>query len=243
MNGGPDVQNALNQLMQIGNSSNPLGGASMNAAGSLLNGSANYGNATNILNNAYGQTQNALSPFASGNAMDPASNPALAQELANVGTQVQNTVAPQFAAAGRFASPAMAQAEARGITQGSTGILQNAAANQLGAINALQGAAGNTAGGLLGADAANAGILGSGIGAAGTAYGNQTLGPQLALQAALTGNQLPIQNAGALAGILGPIAGMFGQQNGTGSSTSQTSMPWWAPLGAIGQFMGAFKGK
>jgi hypothetical protein len=72
---------------------------------------------------------------------------------------------------------------------------------------------------LTNADIANSGILGQGINNAGTAYGTQTLGPQLALNAALTGQQLPIQNAQGLAGILGALGGTFGTQTGSGTST------------------------
>jgi hypothetical protein len=242
LNGGPDVQSALGKLSAVGQGANPLADPSMNAAASQLGGAQNYGQATGILSDAYGKTQSALSPYTTGNPYDLQSNPALAQALGTVNTDVMNSVNPMFAAAGRLASPSNYQALGRGITQGSTGILQNAATNQLNAINSLQGAAGNTAGGLLGADAANAGIQSQGIGNAATAYGTQTLGPQLQLQSALMGNQLPIQNAQSLAGILGPLAGMFGQQTGSGTqSGSQTLSPAAQAWGWINSLSGAYK--
>ncbi len=226
LGGGPGVSSALGQLSSIAGQPNPLGAPALNAAGSQLGGAANYGNATGILNNAYDTTRQSLSPYTTGNAFDPSSNPALRQQLDTVTSDVNNSINPQFAAAGRLFSPDNAQAVARGITQGSTGILQNAAGNQLNAIGQLQGAAGNTAGGLLGADTANAGIQSQGIGNAATAYGTQALGPQAQLNAALMQNQLPIQNAGALTGILGPLAAQFGQQNASGSASgTQTKSP------------------
>ena len=60
----------------------------------------------------------------------PPTHPALAQALATNSTDVINSVNPMFAAAGRLASPDNYQALGRGITQGSTGILQNASAEE-----------------------------------------------------------------------------------------------------------------
>ena len=233
----PQVSNSLAQLYNIGQQANPLAAGAMGAAGSQLGGAQNYGPATGILGNAYNTTQQSLSPYTSGNAMDPSSNPALAQQLATVNADVSGQVNPLFAAAGRLASPDNAQALARGITQGSTGILQNAATNQLNAINTLQNAAGSTAGGLLGADVANAGIQSQGISNAPGAYGVQNLGPTQSLTAAMTQQQLPYQNASTLEGLLGPLAAQFGQQNQTGSQTgSQTMSPAQQAWGWINSF-------
>jgi hypothetical protein len=224
MGGTPQTNAAFDQLYANGSAPNPLATPAMGAAGSQLAGGASYGKATGILGNAYDTTKEQLSPYTSGNAMDPSSNPALARALATVNSDVMGSVNPMFAAAGRLGSPDNFQALGRGIAQGSTGILQNAAQNQLGAIAQLSGAAGNTASGLTSADATNAAIQSQGIGNAANAYGAQNLGPQQMLNAALGKEQLPQQNASALAGILGPLAQMFGQQNQSGSSTGTSTM-------------------
>ena len=245
LSGTPDVNAAYASLIANATNPNPLGGLAMNAATSLLGGGQNHGAASNILNAAYNAATSALSPYTSGNALDPASNPALARELGVVQTDVQNSVDPMFAAAGRLGSPDNYQALARGITQGEAPILQNAASNQLNAINMATGAAGGTASGLLGADTANAGILGQGIGNAATAYGAQNLGPQALLAAALGQQQLPIQNATALMGILGPLAAQFGSQTGksdtVGTSTLSPAQQAWGWMTSLGSLAKGFK--
>jgi hypothetical protein len=245
MGGTPQTNAAFDALYANGSTPNPLAAPALGAAGSQLAGGANYGKATGILGNAYDATKEQLSPYTSGNAMDPSSNPALARALATVNSDVMGSVNPMFAAAGRLGSPDNYQALGRGIAQGSTGILQNAAQNQLGAIAQLSGAAGNTASGLTGADGTNAAIQSQGIGNAANAYGVQNLGPQTMLNAALGKEQLPQQNASALAGILGPLAQMFGQNNGSASSTGTSTMSgaqqawgWMNSLANLGKAFG-----
>jgi hypothetical protein len=225
---------------------NPLGPLAMGAATSLLGGGPNYGAASNLLNASYNRATSALSPYTSGSALDPASNPALAQQLATVRQDVANSVNPMFAAAGRLGSPDNYQALARGETQGEGAILQNAAGNQLNAINMANGAAGGAASGLIGADTANAGILGQGIGNAATAYGAQNLAPQALLAAALGQQNLPIQTATALLGALSPLAAQFGTQTGNstseGTSTLSPAQQAWGWMNSLGNLVKAYKG-
>lgn len=247
LSGTPAVNAAYSALMANATNPNPLGPLAMGAATSLLGGGQNYGAASNMLNAAYNRTTSALSPYTAGSALDPSSNPALAQQLATVRQDVTNSVNPMFAAAGRLGSPDNYQALARGITQGEAPILQNAAGNQLNAINMANGAAGSAASGLIGADTANAGILGQGIGNAATAYGAQSLAPQALLSAALGQQQLPIQNATALLAALGPPAAQFGTQSGNSSSQgTQTPSTLQDLLGisqAFSNFMSPFTKK
>jgi hypothetical protein len=220
----PQITGALDQIEANASGVNPFAAPGTAAALSQLGGGANYGKATDTVSGGYDTAAGALAPYLAGNALDPASNPALAAELGTVATQVQNAVNPMFAAAGRLASPANAAAIAQGIAQGDSGILQNAASNQLGAASALGGLA-NSAGGILGnLDVGNAGILTSAINNAPNAWQLANLGPQTALAAALQQSQLPLQNAATLAGILGPIAGQFGTQNTNGQSTGTSTM-------------------
>ena len=243
--GTPAVNDAYSALIASASNPNPLGPLALGAATSLLGGAPSYGAASNILDGAYGRATSALSPYTSGSALDPGSNPALAQQLATVRNDVTSSVNPMFAAAGRLGSPDNYQALARGIAQGEAPILQNAAGNQLNAIAMANGAAGGAASGLLGADAANAGILGQGIGNATTAYGAQTLGPQALLTAALGQQQLPIQNASALLGALSPLAAQFGTQTGdsTSDGTSELSpaQQAWGWMTSLGNLVKAYK--
>jgi hypothetical protein len=242
--GTPAVNSAYSALIANASNPNPLGPLAMGAATSLLGGGQNYGAASNILNSSYNRASTALSPYTSGSALDPGSNPALAQQLATVRQDVANSVNPMFAAAGRLGSPDNYQALARGIAQGETPILQNAASNQLNAINMANGAAGSTASGLVGSDTANAGILGQGIGNAAAAYGAQNLAPQALLSAALGQQNLPTQTAQQLMGILGPLAGQFGTQTGNsssvGTSTMSPAQQAWGWMNAWGNLMKAY---
>jgi hypothetical protein len=237
MNGTPLTNQAFGQLEQNAQQPNPLGGAAMGAAQSQLGGGANYGGATNTVNSGYDASRAALSPYTSGNATDPSSNPALAQQLATVNTQVGNAVNPMFSAAGRLGSPMNAQAMGQGIALGDTGILQNAAQNQIQAGGIL-GNLSNNAGSVLGnLDTSNAGVQSQGINNASTAYGAQNLGPQQLLSAALMQQQLPMQNASQLTGIFGPLAAQFGQQTGSGSQTgTQTMSPWQMMTSGVNAF-------
>jgi hypothetical protein len=246
LSGTPAVNAAYSALMANASNPNPLGPLAMGAASSLLGGSPNYGAASNILNASYNRATSALSPYTSGSALDPASNPALAQQLATVRQDVTNSVNPIFAAAGRLGSPDNFQALGRGITQGEGSILQNAAGNQLNAINMANGAAGSAASGLIGADTANAGILGQGIGNAAAAYGAQNLAPQALLAAALGQQNLPIQTATALLGALSPLAAQFGTQTGNstseGTSTLSPAQQAWGWMNSLGNLVKAYKG-
>jgi len=229
----PQVTTALDQIQANAGAPNPFVAPGTAAVLSQLGGGANYGPASGIVNSGYRTAAGALSPYLSGNPFDPAGNPALAAELGAVNTQVQNTVAPMFAAAGRLGSPALAQAIAQGIAQGDAPILQSAAGNQLAAAGALGNAA-TSAGGVLGnLDAGNAGILTSALANAPNAFGLANLGPQAQLAAALQAAQLPIQNAATLAGILSPIAAQFGTQTGSGESTGTSTMSGAQQFGTI----------
>jgi len=220
----PQITNALDQIQANASGVNPFAAPGTAAVLAQLGGGANYGDATSTVNNGYRTAAGALAPYLAGNAFDPASNPALGAELGTVSTQVQNAVNPMFAAAGRLGSPANAAAIAQGIAQGDSGILQNAASNQLAAASSLGGLA-NSTGGILGnLDAGNSGILTSALANAPNAFQLANLGPQTALAAALQQSQLPMQNAATLAGILSPIAAQFGTQTGSGQSSGTSTM-------------------
>lgn len=222
--GTPLTDQAFGALTANAEAPNPYAAPVKGATLAELAGAPNYAHAADLLDRGYGATAAALSPYTSGSALDPASNPALAQELGLVNTDVVNAVNPMFAAAGRLGSPANYQAVARGIAQGSAPILANAASNQISAAGALAGAGTSTAAGLGNLDAGNAGILAQGIANAPAAYAAQNFGPQALLTAALAQQQLPISNAGLLSSIYGQPAAQFGTQTGSSSSTGTQTM-------------------
>src|SRR5262249_1714685 len=202
------------------------------------------------INDAYAQYQKALQPFAGGDYVNPASNPALRGYLDTIQNDVSNQVNGMFAGAGRDLSGANQQALARGIAQGGAPGLNdayNTARNQqLAAINSLYGA-GNTTGGLLSQlDQTRLANEQAGLGAAKTAQGF-ALDPynqQLAIEAQRRG--IPLSTLQAMAGITTPIAGLG--QTSTGTSTQTTSTPFnplslsplaFAPMTGGGSLLGA----
>jgi hypothetical protein len=181
-----------------------------------------------MINDAYAQYQKSLQPFAGGDYVNPASNPALRGYLDTIQTDVSNQVNGMFAGAGRDLSGANLQTLARGIAQGEAPVLNdayNTARNQqIAAINSLYGA-GNTTGGLLSQfDQTRLANQQAGLGVAKTAQGF-ALDPynqQLAIEAQRRG--IPLSTLQALAGIATPIAGLG--QSSTGTSTQTSSSPF-----------------
>jgi hypothetical protein len=238
INGTPQTNQAFSRLEQAAGAGNPFADQIGKVANSQMAGGANYDAATGLLGQAYGDLRSQLAPYTGGNAMDPASNPALAQQLATVNQQVSDTVNPMFAGMGRLGSPDNAKAIAMGIAQGATPLLQNAAANQLNAISALYGAGGTTAQGYGNLDANNAAIRSQGVNNANTAYGALTAGPQLLLQTALARQANPLQIAGLLSPIFGGLGAQFGQTKGNSATTGTNTMSGAQQFGTIAQGIG-----
>jgi hypothetical protein len=183
---------------------------------------------TGMINEAYQQYQKALQPSASGDYVNPASNPALQGYLGTIQNDVANQVNGMFAGAGRDLSGANQQALARGIAQGEAPVLNdayNTARNQqLAAINSLYGA-GNTTGGLLSQfDQTRLANEQAGLNVAKTAqaFALDPYNQQLAIEAQRRG--IPLSTLQAMTGIAMPIAGAG--QTTTGTSTQTTSSPF-----------------
>lgn len=237
--GGTPLENqAFSALEANAQAPNPYVAPVQNATLAQLAGAPNYTAATNAILSGYQGANGALQPYLTGNATDPNSNPALGTQLQTVATDVANQVNPMFAAAGRLGSPSNYQAVARGITQGSAPILQNAAQNQLQAAGLLSNAANSAGAGLTNADVANSGILSQGVNNAATAYNTQNLGPQALLAAAQAQQQLPISNAGLLSSIFDQPAAQFGTQTGTSSGSSTNTLSGAQQFALLGQGLG-----
>ncbi len=235
--GTPQTQGAYDSLYANANAGNPYASGVGTATSGQLGGAQNYGQATGDLSGAYNNLQTQLSPFTQGNPFDPSTNPALASQLATVNSDVSGQVNPMFAAAGRFGSPDNYQALARGITQGSAPILQNAATNRLNAAGQQFAGGATTASGLLGADTANTNIQNSGINNTPAALQAPNYGALQTLGIAGQQQAQPVQNLSQIMGILGPLAGMFGTTTGQGQSTgTATKSPFEQATGWINSF-------
>jgi len=182
-----------------------------------------------MINGAYDQYRAALAPFARGDYVDPASDPALRSYLDVLKNDVSTQVNGMFAGAGRDLSGMNQQALARGITQAEAPVLldayNRALAGQRSAIDALYGAGGQTAGLLSNLDQARLANQQAGIGAADAALTAQNWGPtqQLAVEAQRRG--IPLQTLAAQYGMVLPAAQAFATTAGTssGSSSGTTS--------------------
>ena len=161
---------ALGQLSANASAGNPWASQIGGVANTLLAGGGP--DRTPMVNGAYDQYRAALAPFARGDYVDPASDPALRSYLDVLKNDVSTQVNGMFAGAGRDLSGMNQQALARGITQAEAPVLldayNRALAGQRSAIDALYGAGGQTAGLLSNLDQARLANQQAGIGAADT---------------------------------------------------------------------------
>ena len=218
---------ALGQLSANASAGNPWASQIGGVANTLLAGGGP--DRTPMIDGAYDQYRAALAPFARGDYVDPASDPALRSYLDVLKNDVSSQVNGMFAGAGRDLSGMNQQALARGITQAEAPVLldayNRALAGQRSAIDALYGAGGQTAGLLSNLDQARLANQQAGIGAADAALTAQNWGPaqQLALEAQRRG--IPLQTLAAQYGMVLPAAQAFATTAGTssGSSSGTTS--------------------
>jgi len=179
-------------------------------ANNLLSNQPNYNQNAQDYYNTYAQ---GLSPFTNANYLDPMSNPYLGTAMQTLNSDITNQINDMFAANGRQDSGLNQQALARGLSQGEAQLLMNQyntnANNYLGAQSSLYGAG----------NATNQGILGN------------------ALTGLNTANNIPgmVNNTAATEQLLLPIAGLGGQTNSSGTSTttqplSQTWAQWMSPF-------------
>ena len=229
---------ALDTTALTGNESSALSGLEANAragnpwapqigglATDLLAGGGP--NRTGMVSGAYDAYKTALTPFASGQYVDPASNPALQKYLSVIQNDVGNSVNGMFAGAGRDLSGMNQQALARGISQGEAPVLLDAynqgIAGQRSAIDSLYGAGGQTAGLLSNLDQTALANRQAGVGVSDAALGAQNYGSNqlLALEAMRRG--IPLDALQRIAAMGVPIAGLG--QSATGTSTEQTNVP------------------
>jgi Chaperone of endosialidase len=215
---------ALDQLSQNAAKGNPYAGQIGSYAQSLLNGGGANAQAGNVQSNLDALTGR-LTPYASGSMIG--NNPALAAQLAQIQTDVGNSVNSQFAAAGRDLSGANQMAYARGVAAGQAPVIaaqyNQDVSNQINAANTLYNAGNTTASTLSGMQQNYLANQGQGVSAAQSGLDAQNYGANATLAAEAQRRGIPVQALSLLAQIGVPIAGLGSQSTGTTSGTQQMS--------------------
>lgn len=237
---------ALDTLKSNAAAGNPYAGQIAGYAQSLLNGggaTAQTGNVQDTLA-AY---RNSLTPYANGSMVG--SNPALMAQLAQIRSDVGNSVNSQFAAAGRDFSGANQMAYGRGIAAGEAPVIaaqyNQDVANQLAAAGALYNAGNTTANTLTQMQQADLANRGQGVAAAQSALDAQNYGANATLAEEAQRRGIPVQALSLLAQIGVPIAQLGAQGNSTTTGTQQKSgVDQFATIAnGISGLVNAFKGK
>ena len=215
---------ALNTLQSNAAQGNPYAGQIGSYAQSLLGGGGANAQAGAVQNNLAG-LQSQLSPYASGSMIG--NNPALAAQLAQIQTDVGNSVNSQFAAAGRNLSGANQMAYGRGIAAAEAPVIASQynqdVANQLSAANALYNAGNTTANTLSGFQQNLLANQGQGVTAAQSALDAQNYGANATLAEEAQRRGIPLQALSLLAQIGTPIAQLGSQSSSTTSGTQDMS--------------------
>lgn len=215
---------ALNALQTNAVQGNPYAGQVGGYAQSLLNGGGANAQAGNVQGNL-GEFRSQLTPYANGSMIG--NNPALAAQLAQIQTDVSNSVNGQFAAAGRDFSGANQMAYGRGVAAAEAPVIaaqyNQDVANQINAANALYNAGNTTAGTLSGMQQNYLANQGQGVTAAQSALDAQNYGANATLAEEAQRRGIPVQALGLLAQIGVPIAGLGTQNNSTTTGTQELS--------------------
>ncbi len=220
---------AFGKLMANAQAGNPYAPAIGGLAGNLLAGGGP--DRGGILQGAYGNLQNQLTPWASGAMADPRNNPVLAQQLAVMTNDITDRINGQFAGAGRDLSPANSQALGRGILQGAVPLLANAQQLGVNAANTLFNAGASTASGLSSLDQARIGNQMAGAGLTPTALDATNWGPNQMLATEAGRRALPINNLQQIEQPLGILGALGGQSNAVGTSTTTPpQVPMWQQI-------------
>lgn len=218
----PDQMAAFQALKSNAAEGNPFAPDIARLASDSLNYS--LGDQGQTVSDAYSALQSNLGGMASGDYLDPFSNPQMAEMLRTVGDDVQWRINRMFAGAGRDLSGANQGAVARGVTQAQLPLLldqfNQQQQNQIAANQQLMSGASQTAG-----QQAQLDQIAQNIRAAGIGYGNEALNARnyaanqiLNLDQQI--QQLPYENLALLSSILLPAAGLGGTQDSKGTSKS-----------------------
>jgi hypothetical protein len=235
---------SLDTLKNNAAAGNPYTGQIASYAQSLLNGGGATAQAGNVQDNL-ATYRNWLTPYANGSMVG--SNPALAAQLAQIQSDVGNSVNSQFAAAGRDFSGANQMAYGRGVAAAEAPVIAGQynqdVANQLAAAGALYGAGNTTANMLAQMQQTDLTNRGQGVTAAQSALDAQNYGANATLAEEAQRRGIPVQALSLLAQIGVPIAQLGTQGNSTTTGTQEKSgVDQFATIaGGIGSLMSPFK--
>ncbi|MGJ4945883.1 tail fiber domain-containing protein [Bradyrhizobium sp. HKCCYLS1011] len=215
---------ALDTLKSNAAQGNPYAGQIGSYAQSLLSGGGATAQAPNVQANL-SSLQGYLTPYANGSMIG--NNPALAAQLAQIQTDVGNSVNGQFAAAGRDFSGANQMAYGRGVAAAEAPVIaaqyNQDVANQVAAANSLYNAGNTTANTLAGMQQQYLANQGQGVTAAQSALDAQNYGANATLAEEAQRRGIPLQTLQLLAQIGTPIAGLGQQSNSTGTTVQEKS--------------------
>jgi hypothetical protein len=236
---------ALDTLKNNAAAGNPYAGQIAGYAQSLLSGGGATAQATTVQDNlaAY---RNALTPYASGSMVGK--NPALMAQLAQIRSDVGDSVNSQFAAAGRDFSGMNQMAYGRGVAAAEAPVIaaqyNQDVANQLAAASALYNAGNTTANTLTQMQQSDLANRGQGVAAAQSALDAKNYGANATLAEEAQRRGIPVQALSLLAQIGVPIAQLGNQTNSTTTATQQKSgVDQFATLaGGINSLLTPFKG-
>lgn len=236
--------NAINQLQQSANAGNPYASQISSYTSNLLNG----GGATDqsgALQSGLNQYQQQMAKYADPN-YSSLNDPKLQAALAQIQSDVGNSVNSQFAAAGRDMSGANQQAYGRGVSAAQAPLILDQYNQdrtlQQNAAQSLYGAQNTTSGLLAGLNQQSLANQQQGMTNSSDALAAQNYGATQTLNLEQLKQQLPAQTLGLLAQIGIPIAGLGSQSQGTSTGTSTMSGAQQfgtiaSGLGNIGKFL------
>jgi len=235
---------ALDTLKNNAAAGNPYADQIAGYAQSLLTGGGANAQAGNVQDNlaAY---RNTLTPYANGSMVG--NNPALNAQLAQIKTDVGDSINGQFAAAGRDFSGANQMAYGRGVAAAEAPVIaaqyNQDVQNQLAAANTLYGAGNTTASLLGGMQQQYLANQGQGVTASQAALDAKNYGANATLAEEAQRRGIPVQALGLLAQIGTPIAGLGQQSSGTATGTQEMSgADQFAKIaGGISGLIGAIK--
>lgn len=224
------------------------------------------GDYTGAVSKGLSDYETGLRPYTSASYLDPMSNPATAGLLSTIQNRISDQVNGMFAGAGRDLSGAHMRTLGQGISEGVAPVLfdqyNRNVATQRGAQDSLFGARAGTAGGIFDAnrgtagsiyDASNntTGILSGldqtklgnqvqGVGMTDAATAAQNYGPTQTLMIEAMRRGIPIETLQQLTGIMGPIAGLGGTTNSSGSQKMSGAQQFALIGHGIGSMMPKF---
>lgn len=220
----PDQQASMSALKGNAAGGNPF----TPQIGQLANDALNYSagtQATDQANQGLSDLQSQLGSYASGQNLDPMSNPYLQGMLTQVADDAQNRINAMFAGAGRDLSGANQMAVGRGVTQAQLPLLlqqfNRGQDQQFDAAKTLYGATRDTA--AFGSDqrANELATRGQGIGLAQAALDARDWGAQRLFDLDQAIKSVPYEDIAQLLAIMQPVAGLGGQ--GTSNTNSKSS--------------------